>query len=182
MVPGTGTDIVFLFGGRRRHREGRFLKFSPQALKGVKLWHWEQARHPWLLLRCLAALKGACLCQAMEKQTQQRCLNLDISRSVSEEIKPVSLKEPRTSIIMPGRRRAGLGALFLRPSPGASDKGAARPGAPRGCLRPGAPRPLWPPGGARPGRGCGAGEQRGREGRPGPGPAGGTAARVFPLN
>lgn len=56
----------------------------------------------------LAALKGACLCQAMEKQTGQRCLNLDISRSVSEEIKPVSLKELRPSITRPGRRRAKI--------------------------------------------------------------------------
>lgn len=98
-------------------REGRFLNFSPQELKGVKLWHWEQARYPWLLLMRL--------CQAMEQQTRQRCLNLDISRSVSEEI-----RSPGQASQGQDRGEPGLEALFLRPSPAASDKGAARPGAP----------------------------------------------------
>lgn len=117
------------------------------------------------------------LCQAMEQQTRQRCLNLDISRSVSEEI-----RSPGQASQGQDRGEPGLEALFLRPSPAASDKGAARPGAPGAAWGPGPPG-CGAPRGERGRAGAAGRENKGAgEGRPGPGPAGGTAARVFPLN
>lgn len=147
----------------------------------MKLWHWEQARYPWLLLRCLVAPKGVCPCQAMEQQTRQSCLNLDISGIVSEEIKPVRLKGAQAE-----HHKARTESSIRSPLPPAFPGRRGQRSSASRCP-PGLPKDRAPgrggPRGERGRAGAAGRENKGAgEGRPGPGPAGGTAARVFPLN
>lgn len=86
----------------------------------------------------------------------------------------MSLKEPRPSITRPGRRRAGLEASSSG-LPGAPRTKGLRVPVPPGPPKARAPRPQRPPG-------LGGGRTKGPGGAAGPGPAGGTAARAFPLN